>query len=295
MASLTPFLFSQWFDNSGNPLAGGIINFYASGTLTLANTYSDATGLVPNANPLTLDSSGRPPTAIFLQAIPYDMYLFDSLGNTIDTMTSIQGGFSEQTLVASTASITTLRAMSYGVVNYVLVGAAGSAQYFYWDAASSAADNGTTVIRPNTLPAFGRWLELVFYQSGSGSFTITATGLSATVTGTAYYRYSAGVVTLTIPLLTGTSNAITFTLTGVPAAIRPAAALPIQVVPITSVTDNGTVYPGAVYVSPSTGTLLVARKLSFNGDYTTAWTASGTKTFGDGVDFTKAFNITYRI
>lgn len=297
MASLSPFIFPQWLDNNGDPLSLGTITFYRYNTLTLADTYEDADGDSANANPVQLDSSGRPPVDIFLQSIPYDIVLMDSLGNTVRTATNIQGGFSGSGLVANVASVAALRALAYGVINYVLMGdVTAGALFYYWDESSSAADNGTTIIKPDDNPGFGRWLALSFSGApSSGSFTITATGLTATVTGTAYYYASPGIVTLTIPFLQGTSNATSFTLTGLPAAIRPGASLPIQVCPITTVTDSGTVYPGAVYVSPSTGTLLIAKKLSFNGDYTTVWTGSGSKQFGDGVDFTKAFNITYRI
>lgn len=50
---------TQYFDNSGNVLAGGKLRFKATGSDTLKDTYSN-TGLTSaNTNPVVLDSSGR--------------------------------------------------------------------------------------------------------------------------------------------------------------------------------------------------------------------------------------------
>jgi hypothetical protein len=49
----------QFFDNNGLVLAGGTVTTYLPGTNTLAQTWLDPAGAAPNANPLTLDASGR--------------------------------------------------------------------------------------------------------------------------------------------------------------------------------------------------------------------------------------------
>lgn len=54
------------------------------------------------------------------------------------------------------------------------------------------------------------------------SFTATATGMTTSPTGTVKYAVDNGAVTLDIPNITGTSNATTFTLTGMPVEARPA-------------------------------------------------------------------------
>jgi len=59
MASLFPAP-QQYFDNNGDPLAGGKVYFYEAGTTTPKNTYTDQGGLTANANPVILDASGRP-------------------------------------------------------------------------------------------------------------------------------------------------------------------------------------------------------------------------------------------
>lgn len=54
-----------------------------------------------------------------------------------------------------------------------------------------------------------------------GSFTATGTGFTTSVTGTAAFVQVGKQVALFLPSLTGTSNATTFTVTGMPAGIQP--------------------------------------------------------------------------
>lgn len=50
---------TQFFDNNGVPLAGGLIYTYAAGTTTPAATYTSNTGLSAHSNPIVLDAAGR--------------------------------------------------------------------------------------------------------------------------------------------------------------------------------------------------------------------------------------------
>lgn len=59
MATLTPAPIMSFFDSNGDPLAGGKVYTYESGTVTPLATYTDAGGLTPNANPVILDSRGQ--------------------------------------------------------------------------------------------------------------------------------------------------------------------------------------------------------------------------------------------
>lgn len=54
-----------YLDNNGDPLSGGKLYFYESGTLTAKNTYSDDAQTVPNTNPVVLDAAGRQPDIFF--------------------------------------------------------------------------------------------------------------------------------------------------------------------------------------------------------------------------------------
>ena len=55
----------QYLDSAGNPLTGGKLYFYESGTLTLLTTYSDESETTANTNPVILDSSGRHGSVFF--------------------------------------------------------------------------------------------------------------------------------------------------------------------------------------------------------------------------------------
>jgi hypothetical protein len=102
----------------------------------------------------------------------------------------------------------------------------------------------------------------------TGTFTVTATGFSGTApSGTATYVIIGRQVTLVLPALTGTSNATTFTITGIPAAIQTSVGQ-FCLVPAmnNNVWDVGLVSP----VASGTWSLYV------NGGGT-AWTASGSK------------------
>ena len=74
----------QFFDQNGVPLNGGLLYQYQAGSDSIeVATYTDHTGLVANANPMVLDSSGRPTTAIWLtQGVAYNLVLANS-GNTV--------------------------------------------------------------------------------------------------------------------------------------------------------------------------------------------------------------------
>lgn len=49
---------NQYLDSSGEPLAGGKLYFYESGTTTPFTTYSDVAQTVANTNPVVLDAGG---------------------------------------------------------------------------------------------------------------------------------------------------------------------------------------------------------------------------------------------
>ena len=73
-----------WELNAIEPAAGGSIQFYAIGTTTPKTTWSDFAKTVPNANPVSLDSAGRPNVPLWLEG-DYSVTVRDSDGITIDT------------------------------------------------------------------------------------------------------------------------------------------------------------------------------------------------------------------
>ena len=84
-----PFVKSQFFNNTGAPLAGGRLYSYAAGTTIPLATYTDSTGLIANTDPIILDSAGR--ANIWLGASSYKFVLQNSLGVqiwSVDNVTS---------------------------------------------------------------------------------------------------------------------------------------------------------------------------------------------------------------
>ena len=107
----------------------------------------------------------------------------------------------------------------------------------------------------------------------SGTFTATGNGFTANPTAIASYLVENGWCKLTIPAgaLTGTSNATTFTVTGLPSAITPQSSKNVLAGTYEDNTTYGT--PLQVSMSPSVGTLTLGKNAPFGG----SWTASGTK------------------
>lgn len=101
----------------------------------------------------------------------------------------------------------------------------------------------------------------------SGTFTVTATGFAGTVSGTARWARSGAQVVLALPDLTGTSNATTFTLTGMPAGLA-SGSVHRQIAVVES--GAGVYQYGTVLVN---GTALTVQQ----GPTSPPWTASGVK------------------
>lgn len=115
------------------------------------------------------------------------------------------------------------------------------------------------------------------YVDTSGSMSMSATGVTGVATRTVYYAKAGSVVTLHFPVATATSNATTFTYTGLSASLTPART---QNLPVwdSALQDNSANTTGYIVVS---GTTVTFNKTSGS------WTASGTK----GVQ--NAFTVTY--
>jgi hypothetical protein len=56
----------QFFDGNGAPLALGSLSYFAAGTTTSLDTYSDSAGTVPNTSPIILDGAGRLDVDVYL-------------------------------------------------------------------------------------------------------------------------------------------------------------------------------------------------------------------------------------
>lgn len=83
--SLSPYLTQQFFNNAGAFNAGGFLYTYSGGTVTPIATYTDFTGVTPNANPIVLNARGEVPAIWLLPNTSYKFVLTDPAGNVIWT------------------------------------------------------------------------------------------------------------------------------------------------------------------------------------------------------------------
>lgn len=100
---------AQFFDNSGNPLTGGLLYTYDAGTTTPRASYTSLSGGTPNTNPIVLDAAGRTPSEIWLtNGVLYKFVLKTSDGVLLGTYDNIssQGYYTDlqAALAASSGS-----------------------------------------------------------------------------------------------------------------------------------------------------------------------------------------------
>lgn len=171
---LSPLAVQRFEDNSGSPLAGGLLYTYAAGTSTPQATYTDSTGGTPNANPIVLNARGE--ANIWLTSgQAYKFALQDSGGNPIWTIDNVPGGNSASSITIDGVtldqqfasrvnrvvdSINGLRALSKltytraFVTGYYSAGDGGGGNYWYDPTDVTSADNGGTII---VATDGGRW------------------------------------------------------------------------------------------------------------------------------------------
>lgn len=157
----------QSFTNQGVVLAGGKIYTYVAGTTTPVATYTDSTLGVMNANPVILDSSGRPPNGIWVPAGQLTKFVVKTstdvqVGPTLDYVPGINDGS-----LAIAASISALQALAVPafpttvtVNGYYTAGDGGGGQ-FYWDSTSTATADTGLVFQANGYSGTGRWIRLL--------------------------------------------------------------------------------------------------------------------------------------
>jgi hypothetical protein len=193
--------------------AGGKLYTNVGGMVaTPVTTYTDSTGTVPNANPLTLSSVGTPSSAsgapvafwvpggtvvqlIVTDALGNQLFFLDNvpalndltgastslatqLASAASSNVSGQGPVAGVDLVANavksydvfadvraanTPQLVTGQTLNIEVQGGLAAGD-GLGGFFYWSPTSTAADDGRTVLKPNTAGGPGRWLR--YYPLG---------------------------------------------------------------------------------------------------------------------------------
>jgi hypothetical protein len=238
-----------------------------------ALTGAELIALIQSGNPvqialnnlnIALNSTTAPPNGIYVP-----------VANTI--------GFSNNSIQTGTLTSAAMTMPAYAVT-----GSSVPANGIYLPSANTVGF-ATNSVQAGTISATRQWqlYEPNFSAAAlkqaatmdSGSFTGTFTGMTGTVTGTINWTRSGNLVTLrAATAITGTSNANTMTMTGLPAALSPFA----EVKGISGVTDSGnTDIPGQVDITAGSTTLLFFK---YNGTQylQNAFTATGTKGIASG-------------
>lgn len=109
----------QFLDANGDPLAGGKLYTYETGTTTPLATFTDEAGLSPNTNPIILDANGR----ATIRITSGDSYRFrlddanDVLQFQADDITSVSGLISSAGALAAANNLSDLTNVATALVN----------------------------------------------------------------------------------------------------------------------------------------------------------------------------------
>lgn len=80
---------SQFFDDSGVPLSGGLIYTYTAGGTTPLTTYTSISGLIANSNPIVLDAAGRVNEVWIPEGVSYKMIVKNANNVIIGTFDNL--------------------------------------------------------------------------------------------------------------------------------------------------------------------------------------------------------------
>lgn len=214
-AYATPVITHQFFDDAGDPVAAGKVYTYDSGTTTPKTTYTDSAGLVPNTNPIILDSAGR--CSLRLGTGEYTIRLETSAGALVRSEDHIFG-------VASAADIAGKLDSSTAATTYALknnttltgtLSVAGAATLSSTLDVTGLVTLGADATSANHAPRFSQLAGLT--MPAFSNLIVSATGANANIAVTADQvilqgtgvAYKASAVSLSISLASsGAANAL---------------------------------------------------------------------------------------
>lgn len=202
--SLSPVLKQSLYDANGNPLVGGKVFSYQSGTTTPQATYTDATGATPNANPTILDANGQ--ASIWLdQALSYKFIVKDASDAELYTTDGVIGILTNNAVATNAlqdSAVTTVKIADSAVTTIKI--AAGAVT------TAKIPDGGVT------MPKVGPFNDLTTDTAPDGaadfipSYDTSATGnkkvLLSTVSGTTLLQTQTASASATIDFTTNINS-----------------------------------------------------------------------------------------
>jgi len=178
MAALPFFFDLQFYTNEGASAAGYKLHTYTSGTTTNKTTYSDAAGLVPNANPITLDSAGRAP--IWFSAGKYSIELktpggalvkrWDDVGSPLDFISSAELNFTAAGVGAVTRTIEAKIREGASVMDYGALGDGSDATESFAKTAVAVLGGNSQAVQYPSIPS----CDWAVAYIPAGSYTLTS-------------------------------------------------------------------------------------------------------------------------
>lgn len=242
------------------PIGNTTPNTGAFTTLSAASLGVTGTGIPSGGYGI---NQGSASSNVSLWANSTLVFAVDKYGNVImqggAIATNAVNGFIYPPYCAGVPTGTPAATVGYGYTGPQVVFNSTTGQWYWWNGSAWAVVSSTL----------------------TGSFTGTLTGFSGTApSGTIYYSINGNLVTLSTHgvAITGTSNATSFTMTGLPAALQPAHAKDVA---CGGFEDNTTTnWFGACSFGASSGTITFAQGLEASAFiyYSAAgWVNTGTK------------------
>ena len=214
----------QLFNNQGIVLAGGTVTTYQAGTANQLGTWTDSTQAVANANPMTLDSSGRTTQEIWLTSgSQYKFIVRDSLGNQIAPVFDNISGINDVSNPALSEWVATGLTPSY--ISPTSFSVAGNNTAFF------AANR-----RVKIAVAAGTCYGYVVSSTFNGTITTVVIGVDS-------IGLDAGISAVSVGLLNSTQTSVPqqFLVMSAPVNVASAATTPIGAAPSVNVNVTGTV------------------------------------------------------
>lgn len=308
----------QVLTDAGQVLTNALIWTYQAGTSTPTSTWQDSGGVTLNANPIQLNSAGRLTAPIWQQGgVPIKIQISTNagtvgspvfgvqIGPTLDQISGIDDPAALLTSLITPTSGSGADLVANAVRSYDLISTVraanvpslaagqtliidveggsivndGAGGFFYWNASSTASDDGgVSTIKPTAAGSQGRYIRLTSSAGVNGSFTVTVTGCTTSPTMTFRYNLQGGPANGLVTLSwsgTGvlTSNSTAFGLSGFANGLQGLTQTVTS--PLIAAEDNGANGVAAYLTIPAVtgGSSVILTPNNSSGN----WTNSGSK------------------